>query len=149
MKKKNIDSVPKEKSSKKKFHEEIFMPKFFLNLINLTEKAKKLRKKLNSPINQDLVLDFKTSFSNMPKIHFLSCKAESNIRLDHSEKDLDKNKRYINILNSPERIIIKPPLPKINNKIVSTSSDSRDKECKNYINIKPFTLLEGSPLQFM
>ena len=93
--KKNIDLAPKESNSKKKFHEEIFMPKFFLNLINLAKKAEKLRKKLNKPVNQDLVLDFKTSFSHMPKIHFLSCKSSSKNKLDYSEKNL--NKRYNNI----------------------------------------------------
>ena len=64
-----------DKITKKKYREEIFMPKFFLNLINLAKKAEKLKKKLNQPINQDLILDFKTSFSHMPKINFLSCKS--------------------------------------------------------------------------
>ena len=131
--KKNIDLAPKESNSKKKFHEEIFMPKFFLNLINLAKKAEKLRKKLNKPVNQDLVLDFKTSFSHMPKIHFLSCKSSSKNKLDYSEKNL--NKRYNNILNSPERVLIKPSLPKINNKIVSSSSDSKDREYINNLNV--------------
>ena len=132
-KKNNIDLAPKESNSKKRFHEEIFMPKFFLNLINLTKKAEKLRLKINSPINQDLVLDFKTSFSHMPKVHFLSCKSSSKNRLDYSEKDLNKKKRYNNILNSPERILIKPSLPKINNKIVSSNSDNQDIDCVNYL----------------
>ena len=131
MRRKRIELALRDKNGKKKYHEEIFMPKFFLNLLSLTKKAEKLRKKLNKPINQDLILDFKTSLSQMPKINFLSCKNESNNNLENSSQKGFKKIKFISLFNSPERVILRPTLPKINKKIHSISFDGKDKRQKN------------------
>ena len=119
-----------DKITKKKYREEIFMPKFFLNLINLAKKAEKLKKKLNQPINQDLILDFKTSFSHMPKINFLSCKSINDNEINNKRESPKIS--YISLFNSPERVIVKPSLPKINDKTHSISFDNVDKIHKNH-----------------
>ena len=119
-----------DKITKKKYREEIFMPKFFLNLINLTKKAEKLKKKLNQPKNQDLILDFKTSFSHMPKINFLSCKSINDNEINNKRESPKIS--YISLFNSPERVIVKPSLPKINDKTHSISFDNIDKIHKNH-----------------
>ena len=127
-----IELSSKGSNTKKKYQEEIFMPKFFLNLINLTKKAEKLRRKLNEPINQELILDFKTSLSHMPKIKFLSCKNETNYKPDDSNQKGFRKIKYISLFNNPERVIIRPTLPKLNNKMDSISIDSNNE--KNSIN---------------
>ena len=119
-----------DKITKKKYREEIFMPKFFLNLINLAKKAEKLKKKLNQPINQDLILDFKTSFSHMPKINFLSCKSINDNEINNKRESPKIS--FISLFNSPERVIVKPSLPKINDKTHSISFDNIDKIHKNH-----------------
>ena len=135
MKKNGIESFIKEKNNKKMFHEEIFMPKFFLNLLDLTRKAQKLRKNYKNPINQDLVLDFKTTFSHMPKINFLSCKAESNDKHEILNKNRFQRLKYISLLNSHERLIVKSKLPKISYKFNSTSyENNREKNRINTLN---------------
>ena len=130
MRRKRIELAFKDKNTKKKYREEIFMPQFFLNLINLTKKAEKLRKKLNQPINQELILDFKTSFSHMPKINFLSCKSNND---NETINKVESTKiKYISLFNNPERVIVKPSLPKINDKSHSISFDSKEKNTKNH-----------------
>ena len=130
MRRKRIELAFKDKNTKKKYREEIFMPQFFLNLINLTKKAEKLRKKLNQPINQELILDFKTSFSHMPKINFLSCKSNND---NETINKVESTKiKYISLFNNPERVIVRPSLPKINDKSHSISFDSKDKNTKNH-----------------
>ena len=48
-----IELSIRDKKGKKKYCESIFMPKFLLNVINLTKKAEKLRKmKKSSKITQ-------------------------------------------------------------------------------------------------
>ena len=117
------------------FHEEIFMPKFFLNLLDLTRKAQKMRKNYKNPINQDLVLDYKTTFSHMPKINFLSCKAESNDKHEILNKNRFQRLKYISLLNSHERLIVKSKLPKISYKFNSTSyENNREKNRINTLN---------------
>ena len=62
------------------------MPQFFLDLIQLTKKAQKFHRKINRPANPDLVLDFQTSFSHMPKLNCFSCK-------DNCDKNNESNKK--------------------------------------------------------
>ena len=128
MKKNCIDIILKGRNNKKILKEEIFMPKFFLNLINLTKKAKRLKIKYNKELNQDLILDFQTTFSHMPKINFLSCKSKINEdnNLNNSSENCSKKVKYISFINNPERLIVKPSLPKINDRSHSNSFDNKN-----------------------
>ena len=128
MKKNCIDIILKGRNNKKILKEEIFMPKFFLNLINLTKKAKRLKIKYNKELNQDLILDFQTTFSHMPKINFLSCKSKINEdnNLNNSLENCSKKVKYISFINNPERLIVKPSLPKINDRSHSNSFDNKN-----------------------
>ena len=118
-----IELSIRDKKGKKKHCESIFMPKFLLNVINLTKKAEKLRKMKKSSKKDDLILDFKTTFSHMPKINFLSYKESRN----DSNRNIFKKFKYISLLQNPEPIIIKKSFPKINNDIYSTSFDNKNK----------------------
>ena len=104
------------KTSKKKFHEEIFMPKFFLNLLNLSKKAKKLGRNSLNLLDQDYILNSNTYFEkmdNIPSINIQNVKNDNYKKIDNNNKNQYKKIKFISALNSPGRVIIKPPLPKI------------------------------------
>ena len=138
MKRKIIESSSyNARTSKKKYKKDIFMPQFFLDLIQLTKKAQKFHRKINRPANPDLVLDFQTSFSHMPKLNCFSCKDncdknnESNKKKEKEKEKENKRLKLLSLMNSPERVIIRPNLPLINDKTYSTSIDNKKQNSKN------------------
>ena len=109
-----------DKKGKKKYNKVIFMPKFLLNVINLTKKAEKKRNKKNPSKNEDLFLEFKTTFNHMPKINIISYRNDSN-------KNGFSKFRYISLFQKPEPIIIKKTFPRISNNFDSTFFDNKNK----------------------
>ena len=109
-----------DKKGRKKYNEVIFMPKFLLNVINLTKKAEKKRNKPNPSKNEDLLLEFKTTFNHMPKINIVSYRNDSN-------KNGFSKFRYISLFQKPEPIIIKKTFPRISNNFDSTFFDNKNK----------------------
>ena len=125
------------KANKKPFQEEIFMPKFFLNLINLSKKAKKLGRNSLNLLDQDFILNSKTyyeKFEHIPSINIQNIKNDNHKKVDNSNKNQYKKIKFISSLNSPGRIIIRPPLPKINYKINTLYSFHNDKNASNNSN---------------
>ena len=124
------------KANKKPFQEEIFMPKFFLNLINLSKKAKKLGRNSLNLLDQDFILNSITyyeQFEHISSINIQNIKNDNHKKVDNSNKNQYKKIKFISSLNSPGRIIIRPPLPKINYKINTLYSFHNDKNASNNI----------------
>ena len=124
------------KANKKQFQEEIFMPKFFLNLINLSKKAKKLGRNSLNLLDQDFILNSKTyyeKFEHIPSINIQNIKNDNHKKLDNSNKNQYKKIKFISSLNSPGRVIIKPGLPKINYKINTLYNFYNNKNTSNNI----------------
>ena len=117
-----IDLSIRDKKVKKKHCELIFMPKFLLNVINLTKKAEKIHKKQKPSKKDDLILDFKTTFSHMPKINLLSYKESRNA----PNNNISKKYKYISLFQNHESLIIKQSFPQINI-IDSISFDNKNK----------------------
>ena len=105
-----------EKNNKKSYHEEIFMPKFFLNLLNLSKKAEKSGRNPINLINKELILDSKTFYKNIPSLNIRNIKNSNNINKESENKNLYTKIKYISSINSPGRMIIRPSLPKLNYK---------------------------------
>jgi hypothetical protein len=125
------------KANKKQFQEEIFMPKFFLNLINLSKKAKKLGRNSLNLLDQDFILNSKTyyeKFEHIPSINIQNIKNDNHKKVDNSNNNQYKKINFLSSLNSPGRIIIRPPLPKINYKINTLYNIHNDKNTSNKIN---------------
>ena len=123
-----------EKSNKKKYYEEIFMPKFFLNLLNLSKKAEKSGRNSLNLINQELILNSKTYFENIPSINIRNIKIDNNNKLENPNINNYKRFKYMSSLNSPGRVIIKPSLPIINYKANTIYYSNNDKNNDNNIN---------------
>ena len=124
------------KANKKQFQEEIFMPKFFLNLINLSKKAKKLGRNSLNLLDQDFILNAKTyceKYEHIPSINIQNIKNDNHKKLDNSNKNQYKKIKFISSLNSPGRVIIKPGLPKINYKINTLYNFYNNKNTSNNI----------------
>ena len=123
-----------EKSNKKKYYEEIFMPKFFLNLLNLSKKAEKSGRNSLNLLNQELILNSKTYFENIPSINIRNIKIDNNNKLENPNINNYKRFKYMSSLNSPGRVIIKPSLPIINYKANTIYYSNNDKNNDNNIN---------------
>ena len=118
-----------EKKNKKRYQEEIFMPKFFLNLINLSKKAKKLGRNSLNLLDQEYIMNSKTYLENIPSIK--NYKNDNYNKLDNSNNYKFTRIKYMSSLNNPGRIIIKPSLPKINYKTHTILSLNNKKRIDN------------------
>ena len=116
---------------KKRYHEEIFMPKFFLNLLNLSKKAESSGRNSLNILNQELFLNSKTSFDNIPSINIRNIKAENNNKKEKSNKIKFDKINYMSSLNSPGRVIIRPSLPIIDYKANTIYCYNNDSTIKN------------------
>ena len=120
-----------EKKNKKRYQEEIFMPKFFLNLINLSKKAKKLGRNSLNLLDQEYLMNSKTYLDNIPSIK--NYKNDNYNKKENSNNSTFTKIKYMSSLNNPGRIIIKPSLPKINYKANTVLSLNNNKRIDNNI----------------
>ena len=119
------------KNLKKRYHEEIFMPKFFLNLLNLSKKAESSGRNSLNILNQELFLNSKTSFESIPSINIRNIKVENYNKKDNSNKIKFDKINYMSSLNSPGRVIIRPSLPIIDYKANTIYYNNNDSSIKN------------------